>query len=571
MKLLVNGTHVQTQAVPVAPRATEKVVFSLPTDTGGLHEVDVGGLKGVLKVWHAGQTPGEIHRESWLNTVSKAEGDRYYSYAIYASRTLAVSHPEVYLQADDIFVRVITTNPGFRQAYKTKDVHSGYFYELRPRGDSFSFNDVGFDQYKLVSLQETYPPGYPLLPFFDRRLAPIAASLKTFDNRVSQLEKAEQLYFKAKRDGARDLFLIYCDNENAYLYQSGSLLQVQDGRKVTSLGGNPILIFNEQHVWYPLMLRDDTGKSQLLKELVAQYSTARKQPELSDFESGLLDRLRSVTEVETPQRLAYLKVVSSLYQQRMPDMLPPDRAAELRQLGIPLTPPSRAWTERRNVISPVSAYLAAIARLQTGRKGIEALCSEYLRHTATPGRREAHGHIWFGSMFWGSVDDSYRTRAGICVEQAANIGAALELAGIDSYSMEGLADLGNMHYAHDFLYIPAYDLVVSNETIRKSSDADTVLDWNSDKAEFAYRYLDFIEHDGKWATICPEYSGTLSPQDTLEIMTRLRAMHGDDIQGGVRPQASSKMWEGRLNAIPFEQLKQYLLTKQRGWQPYRLP
>jgi len=198
--------------------------------------------------------------------LSKAETDRYYSYAIYASRTLAVKHPEVYLQGNDIFAQVITTAPGFKQAYETKNIHSDYFMKLQLEGDSFSFDDVDFDKYELITSKEIYPPDYPFPPFFDRRMAPISVSLKTFDSKITQLEKAERLYFEAKHGGASDLFLLYCDNENAYLYQDGSLIWAESQEKVTSVEGNPVLIFNEQYVWYPLMERNDTDKSELLNK-----------------------------------------------------------------------------------------------------------------------------------------------------------------------------------------------------------------------------------------------------------------------------------------------------------------
>ena len=570
--LTIDEAQVETKETIISAGATKTVGFTLAQNTPGLYEVNINGLERVLKVWGAVQTPLDIHKESWLSMLSKAETDRYYSYAIYASRTLAVKHPEVYLQGDDIFARVITTTPGMKKAYVTRDVHSQYFMELQLQGDSFSFDDVDFNKYELLTSKEICPPDYPFLSFFDRRLAPISISLKTFDNRITQLEKAEQLYFKAKHSGANDLFLLYCDNENAYLYGNGSLIWAENQEKVNSIEGNPVLIFNERHVWYPLMERNDTDKSELLKKLVAQYSTAKKEPELSDFESSLLDKLRRVTEAKTAERLTYLKLVSILYQWTMRGLLPAETKAELDKLGIPLSLPCRPWMEKRNLISPISAYLAATTKLQEGPAEVEALCSEYLCHAALPGESYAHGFVWMSGMVRGGLDDSYRTRAGICVEQAANIGAALELAGIDSYTMEGLADSGNTHHAHDFIYIPKYDLIISNGRIRKNaSEANTVLDCHFDNLEYPYKYLDFIEHNGKWAWIYPGYFGTLSPEETLEMITHLRGIHGDDIQSGERPPPGEKMWQGKLKAISYEQLKQYLLEQQEHWTPYQLP
>jgi len=515
----------------------------------------------------------EIHKQAWSSTLSKAKEDNYYRYAIYASRILAVRHPEVYLQGDAIFIQVITGTPGLKQAYETKNIHSQYFQGQQLQGEGFSFDDVDFSKYKMVTSKEIYPLGYPFLPFFDRRLAPIATSLKTFDDRITQLEKSEQLYFKARHSGASDLFLIYCDNENAYLYRDGSVVSAENQEKATNIiQGNPILIFNEQYTWYPLMGRDDTDRSELLRKLVTQYSTAKNQPELSDFELSLLPKLKEVTEAKTAERLTYLKLVSILYSWRMAALLPKEIKTEVQKLGIPkvgvpLCPPSRAWMGKRNLINPISAYLAAVAKLQEGQAKVEALCSEYLRHAAGTGLRSAHGFIWLGGMFWGGLEDSYRTHAGICVEQAANIGAALELAGIDSYTMEGLSSYDNMRYGHDFIYIPKYDLIISNGCIRPASQTNTVLDWAFGRPEYPYRCLDFIEHNGKWAAwIYPDYLGTLSPEETLGIIIHLRGIHGDDIQSGVRPSLGKEP-----QIISFEQLKQYLLKQQENWAPYQLP
>lgn len=572
VRMLVDGVQVETKKIVMAPGTTQAVAFTLTKDTAGLYEIDINGLKGVLKVWVAGQTPLDIHKESWLNMLSKAETDKYYSYAIYASRTLAVKHPEVYLQGDDIFAQVITTTPGLKKAYETKNVHSEYFMELQLEGDSFSFDDVDFDKYELIPSKEIYPPDYPFFSFFDRRLAPISVSLKTFDSKITQLEKAEQLYFKAKHGGASDLFLLYCDNENAYLYHNDSLIWAENQEKVTSVEGNPILIFNEQHVWYPLMERNDTDRSELLNKLVTQYSTAKEKLDLSDFESSLLDRLSRVTEAKTAERLSYWKLTSILYGGRIDNLMSVETKEELDKLGVSRFLYCRAWMEQRNLISPIAAYLAAITKLQEGPAQVEALCDEYLRHAAIPGENSAHGFIWMGGMVRGDLEDSYRTRGQACVETAANIGAALELAGIDSYRMEGLADSGNNWHGHDFIYIPRYDLVISNGCIRKNaSEDDTVLDCDGDNLKYPYKYIDFIEHDGQWAHIYPDYLGTLSPQEALEIITYLRGIHGEDIQGGRKPPSGDEMWQGKLEAIPFDQLKQYLLEQQQDWTPYQLP
>ena len=93
----------------------------------------------------------------------------------------------------------------------------------------------------------------------------------------------------------------------------------------------------------------------------------------------------------------------------------------------------RALNEKMNLFSPISAYLAAIAWEKEDKAGVEAMCDEYAKYTRTPGYRFSHGHIWACSLLEYGVEHAYRTHAGHCVVQAAAIGAALELSGIDCY------------------------------------------------------------------------------------------------------------------------------------------
>lgn len=56
-----------------------------------------------------------LHKNAWEKVVEKTKEDYSYKYSIFMARTLAVVHPEVYLQADGLFVTIITTNKGFKK------------------------------------------------------------------------------------------------------------------------------------------------------------------------------------------------------------------------------------------------------------------------------------------------------------------------------------------------------------------------------------------------------------------------------------------------------------------------
>ncbi len=53
----------------------------------------------------------ELHFEAWRDTAEKAAHIPRYKYALYASRSLAVKHPELYLQGDAIFNKLLASLP----------------------------------------------------------------------------------------------------------------------------------------------------------------------------------------------------------------------------------------------------------------------------------------------------------------------------------------------------------------------------------------------------------------------------------------------------------------------------
>ena len=72
-------------------------------------------------------SPIQIHQDTIEMALSRAETDSYYKYGIYASRILAVKHPEIYLQADGLFLEAIQTNIGFKKSYEITNVKDDYF------------------------------------------------------------------------------------------------------------------------------------------------------------------------------------------------------------------------------------------------------------------------------------------------------------------------------------------------------------------------------------------------------------------------------------------------------------
>ncbi|MDD4985305.1 MAG: hypothetical protein PHQ43_05875 [Dehalococcoidales bacterium] len=497
--------------------------------------------------------------------LDKAEHDNYYKYAIYTSRSLMVKHPEIYLQADGLFLQTIQANNGFKQTYETNDVHSEGVRNGMD-GPPFSFDQVDFSKYKIIRPVEIYPEGYPVLSYTDRRLLSAASTLKPVDERVTQLAKAVQYYFVLKEQAPSDqIYLIYCDNENTYLYHQGDLIFATDLQKAEQIEGNPILIFNEERVWYPLMDRNDASKDATLERIVAEYTTDIITPELSDFEAGLVSHFAKVTSLEDHQinfaLVAAAKSSNTAQLQNRPF------STIWRQL--PLYPgPSllRQLLKNANLLSPMVAYLSSIAEEHEGEAKIEAICAEHLKHAATPGWSEAHGHLWMLGIIEYTVEDSYYTHAGQCLAQAATMQAVLDIAGIDNYRIQSFI-LEPGLFGHDYIYIPEYDVIVDNGRFNKTAPVyhKSVLCYI--QGGWPLEIMEFLAHDDKWACLqhAPQYSGTLSPPEAIEILNHLKSIHGDNLKGQVwYPQALRK-------AISFEELISELERQQGCWTPLMLP
>jgi len=71
------------------------------------------------------ETAKLIHAEAWLEVAEKAQIDPAYKYAIYMSRTLAVKHPELYLQGDALFNQMLRSEDNMGRYYqnRTQDLY----------------------------------------------------------------------------------------------------------------------------------------------------------------------------------------------------------------------------------------------------------------------------------------------------------------------------------------------------------------------------------------------------------------------------------------------------------------
>lgn len=419
------------------------------------------------------------HKKAWENLAKRAQDDPYAKYALYASRTLAVKHPDVYLVGDNAFYEGAQKINGFRESYDEPTalgwchMHSGHeFFEKGedykgiPDGKPLLFGDLKLDKYRPTQARRIYPE--PYLPLIDYRLGPLALTLKTEGKVVTSLELAEMIYFQAKATGVDvdHLFLILCDDEEAYLVNGGNLISVRSGSFVSSMSGNPVLIFNEASVWYPMMARDDRAQNGPLREVVNRFVKRETEPAADEWDLALIDVLKDVSALDDDAkfRMAALASVRAggwrfhpyarLWKGFVPEE---DLDIDIsRRLGL-----IREFDRLANSVSPATAYLIGVMGDGTIEERLRRLSREYLLNTGVVREAEAHGwkkawrleswgHLWPCGLMEHTIDDAFRSRTGHCVSQAHMIAGVLEMAEIPhvvvNFDRGGVKEGVNHHF-----------------------------------------------------------------------------------------------------------------------------
>ena len=445
-----------------------------------------------------------MHQEAWGRLAEAASSDVQAKYGLYASRTLAVRHPEVYLWGDGWFAEGARAIRGFKESFDEPtalgwshmEYGGSYFrqgaaYTGVEGGHTLHLEDVALDAYRPIDTCHIYPQ--PLLAYVDRRLAPLAVSLKTEGRVVTPLELAVIAYFRRKEAGAdpRAMFLAACADESAYLVCGDSIWDARTGTTTSSTQRDAVLIWNERSVWYPMMGRDDCASDPQLARVVETFGTPAGSLSLDMWESRLIARLRESSNLadESQQRLAGLASTRAcgwrfhpygrIWQEFVPladfDIDISRRLGCVRQFDL--------WANR---VSPATAHLFA---QQSGETSLEsrmrALSREYLTRTGvvrdTPARGwkpawrlESWGHLWPCGLMEHTIDDAFRSRTGHCVSQAHMMSAVLEAAGVEhivvNFDRGGVKSGVNHHFV---LSLDGSFLVDDGITNLRGVDADT--------------------------------------------------------------------------------------------------
>ena len=532
------------------------------TSREGFFGVNVVGMNYTLNATplseQAMQEAVLLHSTAWDEMVRRSVTDPYYKYGLYAARSLAVTHPEIYLQADALFLDHIESNSGFAAAFAEKNPHSAsYFARTFFSGPPFSLDQVDLAEYQTMANADRFPSDVPVCGFLDQRLLSLASCLKDKDERITGLEKASILYFKLRGQSREQPFIVYCADERAYVASQGRMLSADGNGVENMLNSDAVLIFNEDFVWYPLMDRDDTDQNTALRDLVAKYGVEGARPSLSAQELRLVQTLRTSTSLRSPREwdLAKLAAVKG-----SPWVQPFRRICDRHLSGYPsdvwIFAIQQHWVHRANSVSPWTSWLAAyVLDSPTTDQGVQAMTNVWQRQLGM-----VHGHVWQCSLLRYTIDESVSIGAVHCVLHANCLASVLDLAGVENIIIQGSpATPGKINKTHTYIALPELGIVLSNGEI---TERGTVMDGS-------YSALFYVSKGPNWAfPFIDFYIGTWSPSSVAQAFESIRAKYGDQFHGFRGGSGSDKF---RKTLVAPEEYLADLSSEQERWRPFSHP
>ncbi|MEW5702846.1 MAG: hypothetical protein AB1792_11550 [Candidatus Zixiibacteriota bacterium] len=388
-----------------------------------------------------------LHWAAWDSSLAWSGSVRAIPYSFYAYRSLAVPHPEVYLQADLLLSEVIESLPGGRTAFVSGDARDLKLHlrmarhELR--GPSFDWGEWRCDPDSVSD--RDMPDSAVRVSWLDRRLPSSVVLLRAASHSFSSAEAAAMHYTRVRRAGReeRGLYVIVDVTGHGYLafdsvlYDGG--VAERPIEKPESI--RPVLVFNERRVYYPLFGRDDRPRDSALARLVRRLGPATSPNGLPPDSSRMARLLEAAAlRSESALRLAVL-VAAGLVDINEPRA----RAAWIDYLGksdstaldgaASIVQEANFWADR---LSPPTAQMAAMIRpdslsvsLPAVQRQYMALCGRQigLTETGLPDY-EAWGVLWSYGLLESVFDDMVRTRAGSGLSQGTAMSAILDLAGV---------------------------------------------------------------------------------------------------------------------------------------------
>lgn len=516
--------------------------------------------------------PMDVHTSIWRKRAEGALKDGFDRYAFYTSRSIFVSHPEVYLRADRRFFNHISTVPGYTNAFLENNRESREFlpHAQYYRSAPFSLELFPWGTTKTVtSYARLYPDRYPVLPLLDTRMLPLASTLKTTSKTVTELEMASIRFVGAcaGRSSSDNVFVLYSEDGLAWVAVDDKLICAATGKEVPSLKGKVILVMNDNVAWYPLMGRTDVSSCPGLKDLVRRLGLKAEEclPRLRAEETSLLPAVKKATALDGVKQEAAATIAAVRSTGRYTKWF------EFHALWDLVMPANkvRAWQYygfmeqfmiRANTLSPITAYMAACASNANGYDRLLCIDREWVDLAALPNHNYVWGHLWDECLVEYTVDESARINSGHCMAQACIISSVLELSGIDHYVLEG-----EVPSSHHFVFVPEYEFTFDNGKLQSSQNT---IHWNGPRGN---KVLARFHYKGKFSSPIGggHYSGTFSPEEAVQVLRKLKAIYNDSVviyQSGEHETRKPRI---DMAAIPVTEDLGILLKEE--WEELRLP
>lgn len=467
-KLTIDGVEVETKDVTIVPGTSELVIFHVVKDKAGTYQVAVGGLSSSLTVREKpGAEVAILHQKAWKQAAANCGDNNYYKYSIYSARSLAVSNPEVYLQADTLWMDMISTYGGWESNYLARErepagtdwweeigekIHDGFRHGRCSR--AFKWESFNWEEHRknAVDIFDFYGDAEKL-NWVDNRLVFLWNAMKGLNWKLPYTSLAEAEYLKLSSEG-KQVYLMLTEDRKGYVAELTKdniiLHNSLTGDIIDEVDKSAVLVMNNEHVWYPLMGRDDRGKDTGLEKVVGKYCEEDKKAELTEFEESILGDLREGTKLESEIEFSWARLLAirAVNQYTW-------RSKPLRELSAKLFPKryeedsdysdspyeqqclGMVITEMGNRLSPTSAIWAEIVQKNASesRKAFEELGKQYWERFH---RTDSHSEFVYGDYYrcwFPNLDDKLISGIGNCIVEATNAMAALSLADLEEWEI----------------------------------------------------------------------------------------------------------------------------------------
>lgn len=414
-----------------------------------------------------------IHESAWREVSARAVSELDHKYGLYNSRTLSVYNPEIYLQADSIWLECFATKfDGWKNDYTYRPeflhteevywdsvfmvVNNSFLNEPIPdncRNTKFTWQDFKYNEHirNVVHFKDFYDTDAPFFNWLDQRLPLLWNAMRGKYYKMSYFSLAEAFYFEQRSFG-NQVYLMFSDQERGYVTDGNKIYDPLTRTEINSstMVGRIILIMNQKYVWYPLFNRDDSMLDAKLRTIITKYSINSSYPSLSSAENEFIPNLISATKIkdETDKILA-IKLSGHFGQQYMwrtkalKDLtmtLLPTHVMEMGSGVSPNNDPSELGEMNYvpmmigNRLSPSSAILADLLKTNSGNLGtaFSSASDKYMSWFKGGQDGVCRRYYW---LWTPSFEDKVISNVGNCNVEGLNMASAIVNAKVSNWDM----------------------------------------------------------------------------------------------------------------------------------------